>query len=170
MSHAQALAMKRKAHIVIDECVTGSYHRNSLEGLAVGCVVINGMGLLPALLEIFRQCTGGASLSPFVHASLDTLETVLAMLVERGAEALVIGGAVWILAVATSRSWTMGIRANWKPEDIVGGNSSCPPRRLAVTCSRRDRSRPRDEARDEPPLAGWSSRIRAMVLIAPLPS
>ena len=34
LAHAEALAMKRRAHIVIDECVTGSYHRNSLEGLA----------------------------------------------------------------------------------------------------------------------------------------
>ena len=39
VTHAEAMAMKRRAHILVDECVTGSYHRNSLEGLAAGCVV-----------------------------------------------------------------------------------------------------------------------------------
>src|ERR1044072_8291316 len=47
LGHAEAPAAKRRAHIVIDECVTGSYHRNSLEGLGAGCVVVNGVG--PAL-------------------------------------------------------------------------------------------------------------------------
>lgn len=32
---------KREAHICIDECVTGSYHLQSLEGCAIGAVTIN---------------------------------------------------------------------------------------------------------------------------------
>ena len=43
VSHEQALAMAR-AHGAIDECVTGSYHRNSLEGLAAGAVVAMAWG------------------------------------------------------------------------------------------------------------------------------
>ena len=88
VSHAESLAMKQRAHIVIDECVTGSYHRNSLEGLAMGCVVVNGVGLLPGVPEVFRQCANGADDIPFVHADLASLEAVLASLIESGREAL----------------------------------------------------------------------------------
>ena len=47
--------MKRGAHIVIDECVTGNYHRNSLEGLAAGAVVVNGVGLRPEFGAMLRS-------------------------------------------------------------------------------------------------------------------
>jgi len=77
VTHAESLAMKRRAHIVIDECVTGSYHRNSLEGLAAGCVVVNGIGILPGVEERFRECVPGADDIPFVAARLETLEAVL---------------------------------------------------------------------------------------------
>jgi Capsular polysaccharide synthesis protein len=86
--HAESLAMKRRSHIVIDECVTGSYHRNSLEGLAAGCVVVNGVGLLPGVTEIFRSCALDAPTIPFVQADLGKLEKVITSLVERGARAL----------------------------------------------------------------------------------
>jgi len=93
VSHAESLAMKRRSHILIDECATGSYHRNSLEGLAAGCVVVNGVGLLPGVVDVFRLCAGDAARAPFVHAALDGMEAVLASLVERGAEALAAEGA-----------------------------------------------------------------------------
>ena len=93
VSHGESLAMKRRAHIVIDECVTGSYHRNSLEGLACGCVVVNGFGLLSDVARMFRYCASNASHSPFIFANRDNLETVLAALIARGADALVAQGA-----------------------------------------------------------------------------
>jgi GT2 family glycosyltransferase/SAM-dependent methyltransferase len=93
VSHAESLAMKRRSHIVIDECVTGSYHRNSLEGLAAGCVVVNGLGLLPRVEEVFRRCAPDSGPTPFVRASLGELEAVLTSLVERGAGALREAGA-----------------------------------------------------------------------------
>src|SRR5207253_10599301 len=80
ISHAAALAMKRSAHIVIDECVTGSYHRNSLEGLACGCVVINGLGLRPEIGGVLQTCAGGPG-SPFVFARLETLQEELERLI-----------------------------------------------------------------------------------------
>jgi SAM-dependent methyltransferase len=92
LSHAEALAAKRRAHIVIDECVTGSYHRNSLEGLACGCVVVNGVGLLDGVVEAFRHCAGGAADVPFVQADRDTLESVLAGLIESGPSSLADAG------------------------------------------------------------------------------
>ncbi|MET0625889.1 MAG: glycosyltransferase [Pyrinomonadaceae bacterium] len=93
VSHAESLAMKRRSHIVIDECVTGSYHRNSLEGLAAGCVVVNGLGLRPEIEEVFRACAPGSVSKPFVRASLEDLEGVLASLVETGAAGLAEAGA-----------------------------------------------------------------------------
>lgn len=92
VSHGEALAMKRRAHIVIDECVTGSYHRNSLEGLATGCVVINGVGLLDGVLEQFLRCANNPASIPFVYSDLATLENVLLALVESGIDTLSASG------------------------------------------------------------------------------
>jgi GT2 family glycosyltransferase len=88
LPHAEVLAMKRRAHIVIDECVTGSYHRNSLEGLACGCVVVNGVGLLPGVADILRRCAGGDAPTPFVFADLDSLEGCIEGLIALGPDAL----------------------------------------------------------------------------------
>lgn len=87
VSFAESMAMKRRAHIVIDECVTGSYHRNSLEGLAAGAVVVNGLGLKSEISAVFQRCIGTAA-SPFVYANLDTLERVLTELIEMGPQKL----------------------------------------------------------------------------------
>jgi hypothetical protein len=92
VTHAEALAMKRRAHIVIDECVTGSYHRNSIEGLATGCVVVNGVGLLPGVPDAFRYCAGGVPDLPFVPARLEDLELVLTGLIARGTASLTAEG------------------------------------------------------------------------------
>lgn len=88
ITHAESLAMKRRAHIVIDECVTGSYHRNSLEGVALGCVVVNGLGLLPEIADVFQHCAGPDAEFPFVSTGLQFLERVLTTLIEQGAEQL----------------------------------------------------------------------------------
>jgi hypothetical protein len=103
ISHSEALAMKRRAHIVIDERVTGSYHRNSLEGLAAGCVVVNGVGLRPAIGQILRRCAGGAA-SPFVFARLDELEQELEGLISLGPAALALRGS-------SARQW---MERNWQ--------------------------------------------------------
>ncbi len=116
MSHADALAAKRRAHIVIDECVTGSYHRNSLEGLAAGCVVVNGVGLRPEIAAMLRHCADGADL-PFVHATSATLEAVLEDLILRGPAELAAMGqrnrawmeAHWDFARQWPRFWQPAI-------------------------------------------------------------
>lgn len=91
ISHADALAVKRTAHIVIDECVTGSYHRNSLEGLAAGCVVVNGIGILPEVAAVLRDVAETSEV-PFAAARLEDLEDVLEQLIARGAEDLIAEG------------------------------------------------------------------------------
>jgi len=116
VSHVESQAMKRRAHIVIDECVTGSYHRNSLEGLAAGAVVVNGVGLLPEIVSVLRDCAGTEEV-PFVHASLDSLEQVLEGLIAEGAEALIERGRVgrawmerhWDFDTQWSRFWEPAI-------------------------------------------------------------
>ena len=88
VSHVESLAMKRRAHILIDECVTGSYHRNSLEGLAAGCVVVNGVGLLAGVEQALRHCAADAPDSPFIRADLTTLENILETLIGLGPDLL----------------------------------------------------------------------------------
>ena len=41
MSYESNLDMKRHCHILIDDVVTGNWHRTSLEGLCFGCAVVN---------------------------------------------------------------------------------------------------------------------------------
>jgi hypothetical protein len=98
IAHHDALSLKQRAHLVIDECVTGSYHRNSLEGLAAGAIVVNGVGILPGVAEIFSQCAPDSESSPFVFASLDSLEEALLTLISRGAGDLADQGR-------SSRTW-----------------------------------------------------------------
>jgi hypothetical protein len=115
VSHSEAVAMKRRAHIVIDECVTGSYHRNSLEGLAAGCVVVNGVGLLPGVVDALRRCAPRMEASPFVFSDLAGLERVLLELIARGGSALEVEGRrnrEWI-----ERHWSFADQwaAVWQP-------------------------------------------------------
>jgi len=40
ISYKQCMTRKRDCHILIDECVTGSFHKTTIEGLMLGCNVI----------------------------------------------------------------------------------------------------------------------------------
>lgn len=109
ISHAASIALKCRAHLTIDECVTGSYHRNSLEGLAAGCVVINGVGILPKVAETLKFCAKTDE-NPFVFSDLENLGTTLERLIERGAHELAAEGAknrLWI-----ERNWNF--QTQWK--------------------------------------------------------
>ena len=124
--------MKRRAHIVIDECVTGSYHRNSLEGLAAGCVVVNGVGIVPAIAEALRECSGREASNPFVFASLANLRTQLIGLIDRGPHALAEQGAAnrqwmehhWDFASQWTRFWEPVVRAAQQRALNLSGLSS----------------------------------------------
>ncbi len=59
------LRLKQRSHILIDDVVTGNWHRTSLEGACFGCVVFN------KVMKI-----------PFVYASLKTLEERLLWLID----------------------------------------------------------------------------------------
>lgn len=64
-SYIENLEMKQQSHILIDDVVTGNWHRTSLEGMCFGCAVLNKVAK-----------------SPFVYAALDTLEERLLWLVD----------------------------------------------------------------------------------------
>jgi hypothetical protein len=109
VSLEQCLAAKAKAHIVIDECVTGSYHRNSLEGLALGCVVVNNCDGLCE--QNIRDMTGGAGL-PFVRSNIGDLSTTLRRLVEMGPSSVAHMGY-------RNREWMEGV---WNPAEMIERN------------------------------------------------
>ena len=116
ISHNESLAMKCRSHIVIDECVTGSYHRNSLEGLAAGCVIVNGIGKIPAVEKVFLQCADGAKQVPFVSSNLDNLEKTLETLVESGIENLQSEGEKNRLWMEKHWDFSVQWKKFWMPE------------------------------------------------------
>lgn len=106
---AECLKRKARAHIVIDECATGSYHRSSLEALALGCVVVNNCDW--QCDDNIRRMTGGAG-NPFEVVGLDGLEAKLAELVALGPEKLTRMGA-------RNRVW---MEAAWNPAELIERN------------------------------------------------
>jgi len=64
-SYIENLQLKQQSHILIDDVVTGNWHRTSLEGMCFGCAVLNKVAK-----------------SPFVYATLDTLEERLLWLMD----------------------------------------------------------------------------------------
>lgn len=117
ISHTESLAMKMRSHIVIDECVTGSYHRNSLEGLSGGCIVVNGLGILPKVNDMLRICSDSDEI-PFFPATLENLENQLTGLIDGGHESLFEGGKKnrqwlennWNFAKQWNRFWIPAIQ------------------------------------------------------------
>jgi len=63
--YEENLRMKQQSHILIDDVVTGNWHRTSLEGACYGCAVLN---------KVMKM--------PFVYATLTTLEERLLWLVD----------------------------------------------------------------------------------------
>lgn len=75
----ECMAEKRKAHICIDECVTGSYHLQSLEGCAIGAVTFNNIDTdtLGFMTEISKTHT-----HPFTKSDLKNLYQLLCKYIE----------------------------------------------------------------------------------------
>ena len=82
----------RRAHILIDDCIPGGGGEYSLAGLAWGCVVINGFDSCPSRRSTFRSLTPSRSESPFLCANLETLEPLLACLIQSGSSSLLTAG------------------------------------------------------------------------------
>jgi len=65
MSYLTNLGVKQKCHILIDDVVTGNWHRTSLEGLCFGCAVLNRVKSVP-----------------YVYTTIETLKEKLFWLID----------------------------------------------------------------------------------------
>ena len=68
--YRECMAEKRTAHICIDECVTGSYHLQSLEACSVGALTFNN---IDSQTVGFMQSVSGTSSTPFIKTKLHDL-------------------------------------------------------------------------------------------------
>ncbi len=104
--YADCLAAKQTAHLCIDECVTGSYHLQSLEGCAAGAATLN---FIDQATQSFMAKVTGESGHPFVRTHLDDLYGRLCHYIEHP-EALRAQGAA-------ARRW---MEKHWDPRKLVG--------------------------------------------------
>jgi len=89
--YSENLELKQQANILIDDVVTGNWHRTSLEGMCFGCAVFNKVAK-----------------SPFVYATINTLEERLLWLVDNP--------AILNEFQERSRLWVL---QNWHAVDMV---------------------------------------------------
>ena len=103
--YEECMAEKQTAHICIDECVTGSYHLQSLEGCAVGAATLNNIDT--PTTEYIKEVTGKLG-HPFIKTSLDQLFDRISHLIDHPDELKE--------TMATSRKW---MEENWDPKILV---------------------------------------------------
>lgn len=103
----ECLRRKSECNIIIDEVVTGSYHRSGLEGLALGKLTI--CNLSPGVQNILMNATGSETI-PFYPANIDNLKIRLRNLIEDD-------GVYTINNIGDeNRKW---MEQYWSPEKII---------------------------------------------------
>ena len=100
--------IKRKSHcdIVIDECVTSSFHRSGLEGLALGKLTI--CSLDEKVINILKKVSK-SDVVPFENIWIDDLESDLKKIITKGKKHIFEIGV-------KNREW---MENNWNPKTIV---------------------------------------------------
>ena len=101
----EAIAEKRRARVVIDDLITGSYHLSGLEGLSLGKPVLS---FVDGRTQLVLAEISGTEMCPFVNLRLEDSYDVLIYLVENPDEAAAIG--------KTSREW---IKRYWSDHILV---------------------------------------------------
>lgn len=94
-SFLEAMDVKRRAAIVVDDLVTGSYHLSALEGLALAKPVLSWLdGRTDAVL----RAISGADANPFVNVRLEDAPEVLSHLAREVEERRAVGveGRAWL--------------------------------------------------------------------------
>jgi hypothetical protein len=78
-----SMIAKQKAHICIDECVTGSYHSAALEGMATGCATIAYLDdcTKEALRKVFNGNDEAYNSFPVISTQIGELEDRLEELI-----------------------------------------------------------------------------------------
>jgi hypothetical protein len=105
VSHAECLRRKALCDLFVDDLVTGSYHLNTLEALAMG--VPCATYLDDRTREVVRQLTGGAEL-PVLNVPLEDAAEVTLALCERPAALQGMGDA--------ARGW---MARHWSAADVA---------------------------------------------------
>jgi len=76
ISYNECINRKRDCHILIDECKTGSFHKTTLEGLSLGCLVI--VNISKKIVDIHKKLYGKEL--PVINTYFNRLEYVLDVL------------------------------------------------------------------------------------------
>ncbi len=103
---AECLQRKSECSIIIDECVTNSYHRNALEGLAMGKLTICSMD--SDVERVFKQVSG-SDINPLENVWIEELEKFLENIIKSGYNLIHENGI-------RNYSW---FRKFWHPCDII---------------------------------------------------
>lgn len=80
ISYQDSIKEKVRAHIVIDECVTGSFHKTSIEGLSYGCLVFAFIS--DKLIQKHMEKYG--KVIPVCNVPIEQLQNELGSWIERG--------------------------------------------------------------------------------------
>jgi hypothetical protein len=101
----EVLEAKRRALVVVDDLVTGSYHLSGLEGLSAGRPVLS---FLDARISLVLRVLSGSDANPFVNVRLEEAEGVLVDLVSEPERARALG--------EDARAW---IERYWRDSQLV---------------------------------------------------
>jgi hypothetical protein len=102
----ECIKRKSRCNVIIDECVTGSYHRSGLEGLALGKLTICYMKDI--LIEQLYYIINDNNI-PFQNVKIDNLENYIDMLIGCNITDIINCGN-------SNRNW---METYWHPKDIV---------------------------------------------------
>ena len=106
VSLEECLIRKSQCNIIIDECVTASYHRSALEGLALGKMTICSIGKkVENNIKNITKCSN----IPFENIWIDSLEKELEKIINLGSDYINLKGD-------NNRKW---MQKYWNPIDIV---------------------------------------------------
>ena len=100
--------IRRKSHcdILIDECVTGSFHRSGLEGLALGKLTI--CSLNDSIIRVLKK-SSNSDIVPFENIWIENLEDELIKIIKKGKKFIHNIGR-------ENRLW---MEKYWNPKDIA---------------------------------------------------
>ena len=103
----ECILRKAKCNIIIDECMTPSFHRSGLEGLALGKMTICSLG--KSVIAILKKSSGSAVV-PFENVNIDNLYLFLKKLTASNRFDYVLDKG------KQNRAW---METYWNPEKIV---------------------------------------------------
>lgn len=107
VSLSECLKRKSLCNIIIDECVTNSYHRSGLEGLALGKMTI--CSLDTAVSNILKTVANSPTI-PFENVWIENLESYLESIIIKNDISAIVNKGI------ESRTW---IETYWNPKNIV---------------------------------------------------